>query len=351
VQIYNDAFLRLLGDRHPAQFGRPAAEDELEPAVWSLLGEVLRDGRSHSTPAESSARGLDGRRHEAFHTFTGMPVRAADEDDTLVAVLVVGADTTGQLLAQRREGTLAAMAGIDPGLLTPEEVCREALARVALNRRDVPFALVYTRADPRHPEARLTAAAGLRAASLRPPASVTIAGARWWPRTHRGAPGTVAPAPGDQVRRIAVPEEFADLAGGPWPEPVHQVAVTRLWAGTDLPVGLLLVGLSPRLAVDGGYLAFVGEVGRHLSLLATAAFERGRAQERAAGLVLALDSNRQIGTAVGVLMALHKVTKEQAFDLLKWTSHNTNRKIREVADDVVETGTLPPLRQRAGKPR
>ncbi len=54
----------------------------------------------------------------------------------------------------------------------------------------------------------------------------------------------------------------------------------------------------------------------------------------------ALRSNRHIGMAMGVLMATHKVTEEQAFDLLSITSQNTNRKVFDLALEVVETGAL-----------
>lgn len=54
----------------------------------------------------------------------------------------------------------------------------------------------------------------------------------------------------------------------------------------------------------------------------------------------ALESNREIGAAVGVLMAQHRVTREQAFDLLRMASQNSHRKLVDIARDVVETGTL-----------
>ncbi|GAA1902419.1 ANTAR domain-containing protein [Lapillicoccus jejuensis] len=59
-------------------------------------------------------------------------------------------------------------------------------------------------------------------------------------------------------------------------------------------------------------------------------------------LRLALDSNRQIGMAVGILMALRGATESDAFDDLVQVSRTTNRKVREVAADVVQTGELPP---------
>lgn len=63
---------------------------------------------------------------------------------------------------------------------------------------------------------------------------------------------------------------------------------------------------------------------------------------RAVQLTEALSTSRQIGAAVGILMSVHKITSEQAFDLLRRTSQQLNRKLRSVADDVTQTGILPP---------
>jgi hypothetical protein len=54
----------------------------------------------------------------------------------------------------------------------------------------------------------------------------------------------------------------------------------------------------------------------------------------------ALSSNREIGAAIGVLMAQHKVTREQAFDLLRMASQNSHRKLVDIARGVVDTGAL-----------
>jgi ANTAR domain/GAF domain len=67
------------------------------------------------------------------------------------------------------------------------------------------------------------------------------------------------------------------------------------------------------------------------------------AQDRAANLENALDSNREIGAAIGVLMAHHKITQQRAFTLLRQASQNLHIKLREVAAEVVDTGTLPDL--------
>jgi GAF domain-containing protein len=65
-----------------------------------------------------------------------------------------------------------------------------------------------------------------------------------------------------------------------------------------------------------------------------------RRRTEIAHLERALASNREIGAAIGVLMAQHRVTREQAFDLLRMASQNSHRKLVDIARDVVDTGTL-----------
>ena len=59
-------------------------------------------------------------------------------------------------------------------------------------------------------------------------------------------------------------------------------------------------------------------------------------------LAYAKDSNRTIGVALGVLMARYKVTRNQAFDMLRTASQRNNRKLHDLAIDVVDTGELDP---------
>ena len=64
-------------------------------------------------------------------------------------------------------------------------------------------------------------------------------------------------------------------------------------------------------------------------------------QDVVTNLESALNSNRRIGTAMGVLMAHHKVTEDVAFGMLRSASQQLHRKLRDVAVEVVETGALP----------
>jgi AmiR/NasT family two-component response regulator len=65
------------------------------------------------------------------------------------------------------------------------------------------------------------------------------------------------------------------------------------------------------------------------------------ADSEAAHLRRALEHSRDIGAAVGVLMALKKVTRDEAFDLLRRASQDQNRKVSDLALDVLSEGQLP----------
>ncbi len=68
---------------------------------------------------------------------------------------------------------------------------------------------------------------------------------------------------------------------------------------------------------------------------------RAVAREKVTNLELALQHGRTIGVAMGIRMVSHKITRDRAFDLLRIASQDAQRKLYDVAEDVVETGALP----------
>jgi signal transduction histidine kinase/DNA-binding response OmpR family regulator len=55
----------------------------------------------------------------------------------------------------------------------------------------------------------------------------------------------------------------------------------------------------------------------------------------------ALQSNRTTGTALGIVMTRYELDAERAFQVLKRTSQQSNRKLHDIAAEVVRTGALP----------
>lgn len=71
-------------------------------------------------------------------------------------------------------------------------------------------------------------------------------------------------------------------------------------------------------------------------------------REHAAQMEEALRSSRRIGAAIGIVMANHKVREQAAFEILSKASH---RKLRLLADELVETGDVNSLPRAGGSAR
>ena len=132
----------------------------------------------------------------------------------------------------------------------------------------------------------------------------------------------------------------ADLANGsPWPRlaeqvmaqtPVRGMAGFRLRAGEGRSGALNLFsdasgGLTDR-AIDQGIV---------LAAFVTVALVAASERRSASTLKQGLESNREIGKAVGLLMAFHHVSDEEAFAMLRTASQDLNLKLSEVAQQVV----------------
>jgi len=75
--------------------------------------------------------------------------------------------------------------------------------------------------------------------------------------------------------------------------------------------------------------------------LTQAGAETVAARGEVANLRSALETSRCIGMAMGILMVRRGLDEEQAFHVLTTVSQHRNRKLRDIAYDVVLTGELP----------
>ena len=137
-----------------------------------------------------------------------------------------------------------------------------------------------------------------------------------------------------------------DLSQDPrWPEfgrraarqeNVFSMLGFRLYLETDETIGGLNLYSTQRDAFDSSAELTGGIIATHAAIALTGTRHRNQAEH----LRLALESNRHIGMAIGVLMSSQRVTRQQAFDLLRIASQHTHRKLADIAMDVVETGEL-----------
>jgi hypothetical protein len=73
-----------------------------------------------------------------------------------------------------------------------------------------------------------------------------------------------------------------------------------------------------------------------LAAFASVALLAVSTQQSAESLRSGLASNREVGKAVGLLMAFHKISDEEAFEVLRKTSQDLNVKVTAIARELVE---------------
>ncbi|TPG12945.1 GAF and ANTAR domain-containing protein [Pedococcus bigeumensis] len=79
------------------------------------------------------------------------------------------------------------------------------------------------------------------------------------------------------------------------------------------------------------------DVGAVLAAFTSVALAAAERQTSAENLRRGLESNREIGKAIGLLMAAHKVSDEEAFQILRSASSRTNTKLAALADKINES--------------
>ena len=271
IQFYNDAYSKLIGDKHPAALGEDIrvtlAEgwDALEP----LIRGAMETGVASWVPALLLPLERSGYREEAYFSVSHAP--AEDDDGRTVGMLAVCSEVTEQVLAERRTRLLRDLALRAGESRRVDTTVRDVGATLAEHPLDVPFALLYLRDG-----GTLTLAEAVGVSPGDPAAPRIV------------APGTESPWPlesaaAGETTRVDDVERWMTLAGGPLGDPVRQALVMPVAAaGGEAPLGVLVAGLSPNRALDEGYSSFFellrGQVSVALRNARTYEEERRRAE-------------------------------------------------------------------------
>ena len=153
------------------------------------------------------------------------------------------------------------------------------------------------------------------------------------------SPGLTAFGTGSKVY---VPDLTAESPWGAYASELVQRTAIR----SVLSFGLRLHGRPLGVLTFYGAAAggFDEDAQQRASLLAdhaTIAIDAATSADSADSLKAALATSRTIGTAIGVLAERHRITPEEAFDLLRVVSNHTNRKLADLADEFMSTAELP----------
>jgi PAS domain S-box-containing protein len=256
--LYNDAYMPLLGDKHPA-LGLPGRQvwSEIWDTIGPMLDSVMRTGQA--TWSEDLL--LPMRRHayweETYWTYSYSPLH--DEDGTVRGVFTAVTESTEQVVGRRRLAVLqdlGAQAGRGRGVT---EVCDLVIRTLSRAGQAVPYAAVYLRdADAGADRTDRTGGGAVLAAST------TAGPAPAWPAgevLRTGQPVTLAD----------VADRFGRLPSGGWPDPPAEAMVLPLHSDGGGPVGAIVLAASAGRALDAAYRNFLDLVARQTAALVNGA--------------------------------------------------------------------------------
>jgi PAS domain S-box-containing protein len=256
TKLYNDAYVPILGHKHPRALGAPGRQ--VWPEIWHIIGPMLEGvmERGEATWADNLLLELerDGYQEECYFTFSYSPIR--DELGNVAGIFTPVQETTAQVVGERRLRTLRdlAEAARTANAQDTAEVCRAAARVIAANPHDIPCAAIYTfTADG---NAELTATACVAGDSNAFPPAVRADSASQWifgRALTAAAMETVWLSPG-----------AADLPRGAWPVPPLEAVVIPI-SPSGQRVGFLIAAVSPRKRLDSDYTSFLSMVAGHVS--------------------------------------------------------------------------------------
>jgi signal transduction histidine kinase/ActR/RegA family two-component response regulator len=275
VQVYNDAFVPVLGPKHPSM-GLRLSETwaEIFDVVGPMMQGVLATGQA--TWAEDSFLLIDryGFLEDTYFTFSYSPV--ADAGGRPCGVLATAVETTDRVLDARRLRVVHDLSSQTAYAGTLAEAVDAVVSVLAEHPWDLRFATVHLD-DGGGP--RLVAASHDDAQLPAPQSRDDVTAAWLLPRS--------VPAQGELVRVLGPVDPPAPELPDATRAPVRDALVLPLDG-----VGLLTLGLSPFRRVDEHYRSFCALVAQTVSTaLTTAAAREG--ERRRVDQLAALDRAKQ----------------------------------------------------------
>jgi PAS domain S-box-containing protein len=254
IQIYNDAYRPILGTKHPRALGQPVS------ACWSEIWDDLKpliDSPFQGGPATwMEDIEFEVHRHgfteESHFTIAYSPVPDETAARGIGGVLATVHEITEQVIGQRRLGILSDLGARVAEAKTIDWSCALAAETLFEHPKDVPFLLMYL-LEPGRMRLRRVCEFGISAASAGP-AELALdrpAASKPWPLAR-----TIDTKSAQIVSALS--DVLPEVPAGPWADPPNQAVVLPICSSTsDRPAGVLVVGVSSRIALDPEYLMFL----------------------------------------------------------------------------------------------
>ncbi len=244
----NDAYLPTVGIKRDWVLG--ARSDKVWEEIWPDIGPRITHVLEHGEATWDEGLLLflerSGFSEETYHTFSYSPVY--DDHSRIAGMLCVVTEVTERVIGERRLRVLRDLAARAAGMESVQEACDRLIGVLGEDAWDVPFACLYL-LDDDGTNARLAACAGDIPAPLRPESIALDDASSPWPLATVLASGDAQP--------VSLPGGADSVPSLLWNSTVSQALVLPVQRQGSLAcVALLIVGVSPRRALDDSYRGF-----------------------------------------------------------------------------------------------
>lgn len=289
INFYNDAYLPIIGGKHPGALGQPARTvwAEIWPQIHTRINSAMA-GESSYSETELLIMQRNGYAEETYYTFSFSPV--PQEDGSIGGIVCANTDDTDRVIGARRLALLRELASRTWEANSVADVYALSARALANDPRDIPFALIYALEED-GARATLRGATGVEMGDACAPESIALDVPGLWP---------VSDVVRSQTRRFTrLTGKCGDLPRGSWPEPPEDALVLPLSVGADAaPRGVLVLGANPyRRKNDDSFENFAALVARQIAgaLVNIETFEIGRERAKVADtLAVEIEHRRRI---------------------------------------------------------
>ncbi len=251
--LYNDAYIPILGTKHPWALGRPLREvwKEIWPVLKPLVETPFLGGPAtwmEDIPLEINRRGFF---EETHFTVAYSPVPDETAPNGIGGVLATVHEITEKVLGERRIHALRDLGARSAKPRSAEEAGAIVAQTLSSYPKDVPFLLLYL-LDEKQQSARLACSLGADPGDRACPALFDLVSpcAEIWPLSAALAGGEMQLIQGVQAR-------FDHPPAGPWSDPPDAAAVVPIRSGLAHQfAGFMIAGVSARMLFDENYRDF-----------------------------------------------------------------------------------------------
>jgi signal transduction histidine kinase len=253
VLFYNESWRPIAGNKHPRSFGQSGSEVWRE--IWDVIGPMFRSVLETGEVVLKIDQLLPLERfgyiEECYFNFNLSPIRTAE--GKVEGIFNVAIESTYRVINERRTQFLQQLSSQTSTTKSAQELCMIGAKVISGNPLDIPFSLLYLM-DQEEKEIILISSSGICLPHKLVPQTLPLTEQsnkidKWHSVT------TIRTGLAQKITDASIWSDI--LKDGYWPEKPKEAWCLPIPAiGSNGIMGILIVGVSPRLAFDTNYQTF-----------------------------------------------------------------------------------------------